>query len=164
MNHFLRLNLALFLAMVALAAHGAECDSPDAARRTVDGLQANIASIKAEQKRQQAEMTAEINAITKKMLDEERWTKIQTSKIYMDIMQSPEYSAFEKKKMAAVEVLVEAARSYAGAMKQNDLAAACPQARAMLFSQSAIAGFNAKQFTFMRDGAKKAAARALKAP
>ena len=159
-----RIFLGTLLASASFAVHAAECDSPAGARQTVERLDADIAAIKAQQKKQQAELTAEIDAITKKMLDDGRWSKHQTGKIYMEIMQSPTYSGLEKKKMGTVGVYVDAARAYAGYKKQGDMAAACNHARAMLFSQSALSSFSKKQFEFMRDSARRAAEQAVKNP
>lgn len=159
MNSFSRALLALLLAASTHAAHGADCDSGDSARHTVDSLTANIAAMKAAQKEHKAVVAADVDAITKRMVDQQRWTKRQAGQIYMEIMQSSTFSDLERKKMGAVEVYVEAARGFAAQMKKGDIPAACMQAKAMLFSQAAITGFYDKQYAFMLASAKKAAAR-----
>lgn len=164
MNRLLRTCCILVMAALPALATAGACDTAHSARQTVDGVDAAIAGLKAQQKKKQAELTAQIDAITRKMLDDGHWSKTQTGKIYMEIMQSATYSEMEKKKMATVEVFVDAARAYAGHMKRGDIAAACPQAKAMLFSQEALASFGTRQYTFMRDSAKKAAAYAVKFP
>jgi hypothetical protein len=160
-NNFNRALPALLLAAAAFSAHGADCDTGDNARRTVDSLTANIAGMKATQREHKAVVAADVDAITKKMVDEQRWTKRQAGQIYMEIMQSSTFSDLERKKMGAVEVYVEAARGFAAHMKKGDIPAACMQAKAMLFSQAAITGFNDKQYAYMLASAKKAAARSL---
>lgn len=160
MTNTVRITLALLLAASAhIASAAGQCDTKESARKTVAGLDTSMASLKANQKKREADVQAEIDGITRKMVDSKRWTKEQSGKFYIEMMQSPVFAGFQKQKMDTLNGYMQATEAFVALQKKGDVVKACPQATKMLDSLSVITGLNDKQYAFMLDSAKKAAAK-----
>ena len=157
MTKLLRITALVLLAASSHIASAGQCDTKESARKTVTGIDASMMSLKTKQKKREAAAQAEIDAITKKMVDSKRWTKEQSGNFYLEQMHSPTFSGLQKQKMETLKVFVEATDAFVPLQKKKDVVKACPYAAKMLDSLGLITQYNDKQYAAMLDAAKKAA-------
>jgi hypothetical protein len=159
MTFMIRTTVAILFAASASMAVAGQCDTKEGARKTVTGLDASMMTLKTNQKKREASAQAEIDAITKKMVDSKRWTKEQSGTFYLEQMQSPAFSGLQKQKMDILKVYMQATESFVEQQKKKDDMKACTYASKMLDSLNAITALNDKQYAGMLEAAKKVAAK-----
>jgi hypothetical protein len=159
MTKLFRISLAIVLAASPYIASAGQCDTKDGARKTVTGLDASMMSLKTNQKKREAAAQAEIDAITRKMVDSKRWTKEQSGAFYLEQMQSPAFAGLQKQKMENLKEYMQATELFVVQQKKKDFGKACPYAAKMLDSLTVITGLNDKQYAVMLASAQKAAAK-----
>lgn len=136
---------ALLLPICPLALANAPCTDKSDAKAAQKAVEATLAAAKEDQKMHEAAVEKEI----KTRAAAASWNKDKQSKVFMDVLASPQFAAFEKEKQPYSMELMNIMMAAASEPKGPSAKAQCEAARRMTELMPKIKAVNAKQYAYM---------------
>jgi hypothetical protein len=136
----------------AVAQTAPDCSTPEGVDAARTQIETTLESVKEDQKQREAEIDRELESSK----SSKKWSKERQTQLFMSILSSPKFAAFEKQKRPYTSAMMKIALSGPAAGQKADPKQVCASAIQLKVIVEKVKTVNAQQYTFMLNEVKNA--------